>query len=195
MAFLGEVQQAVNDLPEKFINILVALRYKVKLYRFVVDRELNLRLKQPRGYDANSSYLNVGGFYSERQIILGEYRHDSEGEVIHCLKSVSDTVRHELAHGLDECWRGYYQPQGRFSATPEFRYAYLKDISDFNSIERHRYSYFLQGSDESYASPAGMSEAFAENMAILLGGNASKEKDFTEKFFNVQALLKSVFFD
>jgi hypothetical protein len=183
-AFCAEINAAWQAPPASFRGSLSRAGWQVQLAEFVVDAAPALEREHPRGWPAGTSWQQTDAVHlpKDRRLIVAEIRRTAQGKVIDSQRR-GGVLRHELGHAYDLAKRGRYPS---LSASPEFRAAHEVDISRMNATQRAALAYYLQ------SGAAGRQEAFAEALAICLGGgsDAANAKTFAAAFPNVLRFAK-----
>ncbi|MBY0404645.1 MAG: hypothetical protein K2X66_12150 [Cyanobacteria bacterium] len=190
--FEARMRDAVDHIPLRYLEVLQKGGYNLLLCKHSLEAFPKFRSQKPRGYEHGSTFALTRGFCTEFEIVIAEFYQDGSGES-HRTHDGEYVLRHEMGHAIDWCWRGSYNPKAAFSMRADFFKAYQEDLKFLTPEDYQKLSYFLQGSDPKYCLSAGRSEAFAENIALLLGGTSLPNEYIQAKFANVHQLLKQVF--
>jgi hypothetical protein len=164
--FAREVSTAWTALPANFRNDLAKSGWQVQLAEFVVDAAPNLAEQAPRGWPSGMSWRQSDAVHlpGERRLIVAEKRVTAAGNVVHASRT-QGVLRHELGHAFDVARGNRHR---YLSASPAFVAAYQQDIAQIPSEAKGQLTYYLQPGS------AGRQEAFAEALAVHLGGGSDE---------------------
>ena len=183
----------IESIDSRLAILLESRGYGIVLTPTVVDHLPRLRRLQPRGWGQGSTWLNADGCHSgqTKEIVVAQGNWNQSGKLVESTRWKGVFV-HELGHGID-------QAMEYFSRTIEFVEAYLADIAKIaNTPIEKELSYYMQGfnlKEKGKLGPAGLSEAFAEVTAALLGYTPNKkDRQLVLRVFgNTARLLRTKF--
>lgn len=182
-AFRSQTSDAAKTIPHSVWRQVEAAGWRVRLAEFTVDAHPILLEDRPRGWPADTSWLNIDAALlpTERLLVLAEKRRNRRGQVVPTAR-VAGVLRHELGHAFDAVTGS----AGRYrSRSPDFQAAYDADRLSITPERQTELAYYLQPDD------AGRQETYAEAFGILLGGGSDSphQASFEATFQHVLQLV------
>jgi hypothetical protein len=187
-AFKGEVQKALNSVPDAWRAKLKEKGAEINISKFLTDARPDLKGVQPRGWSEGSTWDQAAGMATFNRAYVSELRYSvGTFKVEVSAGNVQGTLRHELGHVADSLFN-------YVSSQREFREIYDKesDILRKTSVDSQTLSYFIQTGN---SGRDGASEAFAEGFGILTGGgsgNSFIQSTFKERFSQTLSKIEDI---
>ncbi|HIA52134.1 MAG TPA: hypothetical protein EYN91_08630 [Candidatus Melainabacteria bacterium] len=188
---IRDVSDTFGALPEKVRLLFFDNKGKIELSEKITDQypEFN----NINDFDLYESRFTPGLYnFKTQRLSLAELTLLEDPPYIQLSKNFTNTVRHELGHGIDDAL-------GQFSQSAEFGAAYMKGLYRYSQLSeesKERLSYFVPIKAGSVDRNRGQKELFAEFFNKYYGNPADEMQfhpDFDEERMRIQQELSEVF--
>jgi hypothetical protein len=175
------VRSAVDRLPKSVAKILDDGGAKIFIGPNIIDKWPNSLNDAKPGSPGMTLPEEPGRTYGHEIYIYERSLATQGSRELGDARSMSEieaNLLHEVGHALDDCLKFY-------SRDKDLRAQYKTDVSNMSQDDKDSMGYYLQSGD------FGPSEACAESVSILLGGQHKDNDRFNRDFPRTQSWVKT----
>lgn len=177
-SFADEVKLTLETIPTHIKVMLGKHEKKVVAVRRLIEDIPELRYEKPKGW-GSGTWARARGCYYFDHVYIAEQHYDPDKKRYMKNDNVNGILRHEIGHAV-------FSVIIESGNLAKLQKAYEKDASNILSM-RERWSYYLQDGER------GISEAFGETFAALLGGGCEEDINyFLNRFPNLRKCVEEI---